>query len=263
MPDIEESGCDLNPDSRTEGEQEMEEDEGPGSRPEQNAGDQSKAASSESPDEPGMENPDRGSNAVPPPSAEDSTDPPRRLSLFLWTAVVAALLAAVLGFIVRPFAAYLSLKSAVKAFEIDSKLEALRNSGPIGTELARKYLAQQFVRNPVKGGFLITRNQVLFRGLPVAAVIEYLGKPNTSAPRYLNYPLAKRDESLRLLAVRLKNGVVDGIFLDEITVPSDGEEVTGERRPEIRRDTTPPLPAGTEPPALEEMIEDEGTDTPK
>jgi hypothetical protein len=178
----------------------------------------------------------------------------RRKSLYLWTAVIAALLAAVLGFIGRPLAAYMSVKTAVEPREVDAGLEALRSSGPIGTELARRYLARQFAKDPLKASLMLSRHQVLFRGLPTATIIEYLGKPNAATPQYLNYPLAEARGRLRLMAIRLKNGVADGIFLDDMPLPEAREERPG-TRPRLEPGVVPGPSQPQEPnPALEDMI---------
>lgn len=159
----------------------------------------------------------------------------RRRSLLLWAAVVGALLAAVVALILPAWFSYRALCAETNPAKIDSRIGALRSKGPVGTEFARRYLARRFGEERRFAAELIRRHQVLFHGLPVATMIEYLGPADTGTDDFITYLVNMKDDGADFIEIRLLNGTVEAIHLVEKRMPEPGAKEPQERRSPVEQ----------------------------
>lgn len=176
--------------------------------------------------------------------AGEQAETSRRRSLYLWSGVVGALLAAVLTLMLPAWFSYRSLCAETNPGKVDARLSALRTRGPMGTELARRYLAGRFELERKAAAGLIHRHQVLFHGLPVKTVVGYLGPADTGTKDFVTYLVTTRGDAADFLEIRLRSSVVESIHIVEKRLKTRSEETQERRNPigelEKRKSLEPP-----------------------
>jgi hypothetical protein len=140
------------------------------------------------------------------------TKPMPRSSMLMLLLLAVALTAAVAALLIRPFFTYAELTRYSSAGKRDGLLRKLEGQGPVGNELARKYVAGAFQENRAAGAYMVVKFQSLFIALSLATVEEYLGKADQQAGVFWSYRVGED----KLMSVQVLDGVVRAVYMDAI-----------------------------------------------
>lgn len=171
----------------------------------------------------------------------------RRRRLFMLLFLVAVLLGAISALFVPPVVAYLRLRTVSEPAAVSAGIEALRQKGPAGSELARRLLAARFRRRRHDTAELIREHQVLFHGLSGPNMVAYFGTPDGTDRKALIYVLAVESGAADIMIVRILAGRVDGVYLDRRAAPTrTGRDTVQALQPETAEPPVQPRPPTSE-----------------
>jgi len=155
--------------------------------------------------------------------------PMPRSSMLMLLLLAVGLTVAVAVLLIRPFYTYAEVTRAKAAGKRDELIRKLEGQGPVGNELARKFVANTFRENRAAGAYMVVKFQSLFMALPFAKMEDYIGKSDQNAGLFWSYKVGQD----RLMSVQVVEGVVRAVYLDKIE--------TGAGKGKLDAETAEPL----------------------
>ena len=140
------------------------------------------------------------------------TKPMPRSSMLLLLLLAAALTAAVTALLIRPFFTYAEVTRAKVGGKRDELIRKLEGQGPVGNELARKFVAGAFREDKAAGAYMVVKFQSLFIALPLAKMEDYVGKSDQHAGVFWSYKIGQD----KLMSVQVIDGAVRAVYMDSV-----------------------------------------------
>ncbi|MBN1808356.1 MAG: hypothetical protein JW909_04760 [Planctomycetes bacterium] len=152
--------------------------------------------------------------------------PPDRKSTLMWLLVAVALGTAAAVLMGRPYVTYRMLKASEPGGRRDTLIIKCHSQGPVGTELARRYMGGEFRRDRTSGTHMAVKHQSLFIGLPLVTMKKYLGEADSETEMFAKYRVGEDN----VLSIQVKYGVVQALYYDKAVRQKGG--VAEKKRPE-------------------------------